>query len=270
MKICKTCGEENSGDSKYCCNCGGTLFETCGEVICSECGAANDVKFAHCTNCGSLLHTEGQLTDVTAELDYSYGGVSAVVSDESAQCPSCGAKINLNTVFCTNCGASVADVNSHRVVRRKICPHCGKPNKTDIPYCTYCYSSLADAKIDEMQVVHQTVTSGVLTVKKAFLNGMSGKNVICNACGTLNAPDEHFCVSCGSKLEIERQVRYCPNCGSENPIGSNFCHKCQWSFDGASSASGEKWICHKCGKPNDIESKFCINCGTRSHGKEKR
>ena len=73
MKVCKTCGEENTNDSLFCCNCGSAAFVFKEEVACPKCGAAitERAKGYMCENrtCSfSLWKTGGILKDAEKPL----------------------------------------------------------------------------------------------------------------------------------------------------------------------------------------------------------
>ncbi|HEY7848923.1 MAG TPA: adenylate/guanylate cyclase domain-containing protein, partial [Ktedonobacterales bacterium] len=53
--------------------------------------------------------------------------------------------------------------------------------------------------------------------------------MICPHCGTANAENARFCVSCGQPMP-----RVCPNCGAVNPPGARFCNQCGYPLDGQS------------------------------------
>ena len=275
MKICKNCGEINLNDSEYCCNCGKNSFVFSEEVTCPVCGAANDKSYTHCTNCGSALSnhdvlpaignvTPEEVSSVRAELQTVYEQSLNVHAKEQLVCPNCGSSVNINSIYCDKCGTPVYRLNDHRVVKRKICPHCGRPNLPTSPYCSYCFASLADSVSEDFQLIHESKQVGNAVVQQAYLQSQEGKSKICNNCGTLNKPDEDFCVNCGLKLVMEPIKLYCPNCGMENQPDSLFCTRCQWSFEGQSPDSvGDLWTCGQCNRLNDKDSQFCFHCGAK-------
>ena len=273
MKVCKNCGELNTNDSLFCCNCGQSNFILQDEVTCTSCGAVNDKSFVHCINCGNKLgegHSHQVQQDegyrpvpVDVRLEHSgvYDlGLSSIPS-EMAHCPHCGAVIPITAIFCPKCGISVANLHVGRIVERKVCPHCGKLNKLDANTCSYCFSGLAHADTEQLRVVHDAQNLGDLTVRQAYLEGLNGKQLICPNCSSLNEPKEVFCVNCGLRLEPEAAKKYCPNCGTENLADSAFCAKCRWSFEGEAPGKKEKWNCHFCNNLNDQDDKYCPNCG---------
>ncbi|MCM1043421.1 MAG: zinc ribbon domain-containing protein [Corallococcus sp.] len=272
MKICKNCGEINQSDAEYCCNCGKASFDLSDELTCPQCGASNGKGYTHCINCGAPLEenvgTDDADTlaavDLRNELQQSYADSQMEAAKEHTTCPNCGAEIGLNSIYCYKCGTPVSRLQEHRVVRRKVCPHCGTPNLPANPYCSYCFTELANARSDDYQLIHETKQLGKGVVKQAFLQNADGKLKICNGCGALNRLEEHFCVNCGLKLDMEVQVRYCVNCGAENDADAQFCTKCQWSFDGVSPDSVDGvWNCPNCHHINDKNSDFCTHCGEK-------
>lgn len=280
MKVCKNCGEINSNDSAFCCNCGKTSFVYQEEVVCPTCGTPNDVSFAHCINCGNPLNVQQDNisaddnlqaepiqeysavpVDANAEVPEYFGGT--VVKTETATCPSCGTMVPVNAIYCQKCGAEVYKLHEHRVVQRKVCPHCGRRNDINARYCSYCYASLTDAQVEDMQVVHETENIGEGFVKQAYLEDASGKKKMCPNCGAINELEDPFCVNCGLKLDVDEPKKYCPNCGAENVYDSTFCSKCCWSFDGTDPQSIDKWTCKTCNHVNDGQDNFCTHCGTK-------
>ena len=265
MKLCKNCGEINENDSLFCCNCGKSDFVFQEEVTCPHCGATNDKAFAHCTNCGKPLEKQSTQTATASPVAVNLRQEMSDLYDEAnasemSACPECGEMLPLTSIFCHKCGASIAKITMHKVVKRKVCPHCGQFNANDGIYCSYCFSSLADAESAQLQVVHDVKNLGDVVVKQTMLDDGGGKRKLCPNCGALNAPEETFCVSCGLKLEVDPQKKYCPNCSTENQGDASFCIRCNWSFDGL-APKGPTWECPHCKAQNDHDSAYCTNCG---------
>ena len=285
MKVCKNCGEINTNDCEYCVNCGKTAFVFHEEIPCPHCGASNDKSFVHCINCGNSLSVERRVEDVVdfaapsnasaqpeptpipvdlrEQMTDVYGGLTSAPPVETAQCTNCGALVPIHAIYCQKCGASVASLHEHRVVKRRICPHCGKPNNMESRFCMYCFCSLNNSDTQEMQVVHAPKNIGNDIVKMAYVEDEHGKKKICASCGALNSMDELFCVNCGFKLDPEEQKKYCPNCGAENSVEDTFCTRCQWSFNGDTPDSQSKWECPNCQNAIDDKYDFCLFCGAK-------
>ena len=271
MKVCKSCGEINSNDSEYCCNCGKNNFIYQEEIRCPNCGEINDKSFEHCIFCGGDLHPHSHgehgntpvqtavPVDLREEMTAAYGGPYT----ETARCPHCNAVVPVTAVFCAKCGTSVASLHEHRVVQRKVCPHCGRLNSLEAAFCSYCFCGLGDAATEDLQVTHESQNHGDMIIRQTYLEGLNGKKLICPNCNSVNPDDEVFCVNCGLKLEIEPVKKYCPNCGSENSSDSEFCSKCRWSFEGVNPDENVKWACPRCEHVNSDEDAFCSNCGQK-------
>jgi uncharacterized RDD family membrane protein YckC len=56
-------------------------------------------------------------------------------------------------------------------------------------------------------------------------------------------------------------VKYCPNCGTPNPVDSVFCHKCGARLP--ESAAPDKKICAGCGAQNALTAEYCYKCGLK-------
>ncbi len=278
MKICKSCGEINPNDTEYCAKCGQSDFAYSEDLKCPICGAANSTNNAFCTECGydftpvkPVLVTSSELARFGSNAAPRQEGnvleeALAEAEKETVECPNCHTQLQINSIFCYKCGASVASLNDHRNVKRKVCTVCGTPNLMESQFCSYCFSSLMDADIEDFQLVHETRQVGDKVYKQALLQNDEGKYKICNNCGTLNRADEMFCVKCGLKLDMEEQTRYCVKCGAENDSEAQYCTRCQWPFDGASLDNvGQVWSCSKCKHMNDANSAFCAHCGAPRH-----
>ena len=70
------------------------------------------------------------------------------------------------------------------------------------------------------------------------------------------------------RMEIQRikQIKVCPNCGSENPSDASFCNKCSTAlpdFPKPAPAAVTGRACPNCGNPVGESAMFCTRCGTR-------
>lgn len=62
--------------------------------------------------------------------------------------------------------------------------------------------------------------------------------------------------------EKAEESAHCPNCGNNNPEGTNFCQECGAKL--SASTSEEKRFCSNCGTEIAIGVQFCSNCGTKA------
>ncbi|MEG1706046.1 MAG: zinc ribbon domain-containing protein [Clostridia bacterium] len=293
MKVCKNCGEYNDKNAEFCVNCGYKEFAVEADIICPACKTVNGSRFSHCTNCGATLpnvvtlapsvqtvsntavsekvieSSSSQSDDkqsIKRAIEKLYENkIDEVADKETIKCPYCNTELQVNSVYCYKCGKPVYKQNEHKVVKRKICPHCGTPNLVDTPYCSYCFASLSEAETEDFQVDFiETVNDGKNIIRQAIMQSVGSPKVkVCNNCGSLNSLDEHFCVKCGLKLDIEIKHKYCFVCGKQNPLDAVFCEKCQYAFQGVTPDQAKGvWKC-SCGQINDKESVFCVKCGQK-------
>jgi membrane protease subunit (stomatin/prohibitin family) len=80
--------------------------------------------------------------------------------------------------------------------------------------------------------------------------------VLCPNCGTQNTLGTKFCGNCGSSLAPVAKIK-CPKCGAENPETQKFCGNC------GSSLKPQEIECPKCKTKNPSTNKFCSNCGKK-------
>lgn len=64
-----------------------------------------------------------------------------------------------------------------------------------------------------------------------------------------------------ARRETEEASRCCPNCGSYNPEGTNFCQECGSKLSAPVSAG--KRFCPNCGIEMAAGNHFCGSCGTK-------
>lgn len=79
-----------------------------------------------CSNCGAQMEEDIKFcTECGSKMESP--------ETEKLKCPSCSAKLPNGTKFCTECGAKV-DENPKEV----ICPKCSKKNPVNTKFCTDC------------------------------------------------------------------------------------------------------------------------------------
>lgn len=101
---CLQCGAEVQSSTAFCSSCGAPmpkvqLVNTEDMVRCEGCGAMNKKGVRFCTSCG-----EPTVHVVTLETAGESVTESAV---QDKVCPNCGAKVELDDVFCTGCGTKL-------------------------------------------------------------------------------------------------------------------------------------------------------------------
>lgn len=105
------------------------------------------------------------------------------------------------------------------------------PDEKEYLFDEKCVSTVVDSlekstgkSIIEEEPVSTTVVS---SSKKSTRKTIPKKEVkICPNCGSENPDDSNFCMECGMKLDISNDVNFCIHCGTEIVPGARFCMNC--------------------------------------------
>jgi predicted nucleic acid-binding Zn ribbon protein len=123
MAICPNCGNQTGEGAVFCDQCGTRLPQpeaaapvaapgpAGGTVICPACGAGNVPGEAFCDFCGSPLQAPEPVVEAVAQAEPVPAAIEAVAAPAVAgqpTCPVCGAAVQPDEAFCSNCGASLA------------------------------------------------------------------------------------------------------------------------------------------------------------------
>lgn len=100
-------------------------------------------------------------------------------------CPVCGAGLDSDSVFCTECGASVSSVGSSAVGggASRACANCNAPLDDDAVFCTECGTPV-------------TVPVATSPTEPIMPGGL-----VCPACRAPLDDDAVFCTTCGAKVD---------------------------------------------------------------------
>lgn len=66
-----------------------------------------------------------------------------------------------------------------------------------------------------------------------------------------------------ARREAEEEAHSCPNCGTFNPEGTNFCQGCGTRLAPPAQAPASKHFCPNCGAEVATGYRFCCSCGTK-------
>ncbi len=129
------------------------------------------------------------------------------------KCPSCGAPLDEDSVFCANCGAPVTPpVPAARPVDR-MCPACGAPLDEDSAFCANCGAPVtAPAPAEEPAGGKCPVCGSPVDEDSAFCANCGAPIAAAHAAPAPYAPGSRRCPSCGTLCDDE--TLFCPSCGT--------------------------------------------------------
>lgn len=189
-----------------------------------------------------------------------------------AICKECGARINKQAKFCSNCGCPVnakesGSVNNNVEENKEFCEFCGALitsgvrtwYKTDIYFCPQCGKHLNNGKDN----------------KKTFFYGSVDFDMsFCENCGKRINVWANHCVQCGADFDrmgdsmIEAykngNIAFCPDCGAMVNKDATFCVNCGHCLNlkGVYYTGREKSMyCEGCGGFLNKADNFCYHCG---------
>lgn len=102
VRRCEKCGAEVPKDASFCSSCGAMMpvvqtVSTEGMIKCLNCGEMVKKGMRFCTSCGKPLET----APVSDEADEEENVIQEKI------CPSCGAKLEEDSLFCSECGMKI-------------------------------------------------------------------------------------------------------------------------------------------------------------------
>lgn len=116
-----------------------------------------------------------QVAALQEEIEKAQAQIKAINSANT--CPSCGAKVDKNDLFCSECGAKIVRDKPNNTGKR-ICVSCGSPISPNALFCRECGAKQP-----------QQPNNGQPSVK------------ICSHCGAEMPPDSIFCAVCGNRID---------------------------------------------------------------------
>ena len=155
-------------------------------VICPDCGKeVKEAKF--CSNCGALLpeieevveaevveEPAGEVVDVSAEEETVEEEKFEVVK-KSKFCTNCGTEVDLDTVFCPQCGFKFAQEEKPQT---KFCQSCGKKINFNAEICPHCGVRVANVtRYEEKNVLLSAILSFLFPGLDHLYLGLNKKGV---------------------------------------------------------------------------------------------
>ena len=110
---CEKCGAEVPKSASFCSACGSAMrmenaFEREDRIKCPTCGESVKKDMRFCTFCGNPI---GAVLDPGKEVGAEKGkdkkSNSEIRNEMETVCPVCGAKMESESLFCTECGAKM-------------------------------------------------------------------------------------------------------------------------------------------------------------------
>lgn len=118
------------------------------KAVKSEIGDIVFKKFSQGLNIeADLLEACGKITALQQNIDAIHKKIAELKNIKL--CSTCGAELELNTVFCPKCGSKQAELEfiqqeSVEAVQKKLCPECTAEITGDSAFCTSCGKKLTE------------------------------------------------------------------------------------------------------------------------------
>ncbi|TCS81412.1 zinc-ribbon domain-containing protein [Pectinatus cerevisiiphilus] len=112
----------------------------------------------------------------------------------SKKCSKCGAILEDNSAFCTECGAQTEKTDSNEVnfqsnnkLNTRKCPNCGAALQDDDIFCTECGTKIQDKANTSDKINHSETNNNLIR---------------CPNCGAALQSNAVFCTACGTKIQV--------------------------------------------------------------------
>lgn len=100
-------------------------------------------------------------------------------------CSQCGAEVSNNSAFCSSCGAKVEITEKKPENENKVaCPHCGKMVAPEFAFCTFCGGTMSQNEKKEL----------------AEESNVEKQEKLCPQCNQPVGEGSMFCENCGYKI----------------------------------------------------------------------
>ncbi len=112
------------------------------------------------------------------------------------QCPGCGAMIDANAAFCSECGIRITFPQMNTPQKNRSCPRCRTPVEVGQVFCVQCGYRLTEIPQAQMDLEMEKQPEYNSSVPEM----QSVKEKVCPKCGTPVEENQMFCVECGENL----------------------------------------------------------------------
>ena len=163
MVICPDCGKDVT-DAKFCSNCGATLKLPVGEVVDDAPVAdvveeVNDVDFEEAVDDevgdDSVVDDAPveDVVDVKVKEKTTNDEIEPNIVKKSKYCSNCGKELELETVFCPQCGTRFGADEETEKPQTKFCQTCGEKININAEICPHCGVRVANIRSSEEKSV---------------------------------------------------------------------------------------------------------------------
>lgn len=143
-------------------------------------------------------------------------GTMPTVTGTNQTCSYCGAIMDADVLFCTECGTRLQETSAPEPAPQQtvpqqpsqsgqVCRNCGAVMGAGLRFCTECGTRLVQVEVEEVPSVQETnntnKTADTKTTVIAYKAPRTFQSRRCPACGHHDATGAAFCAKCGTLLQ---------------------------------------------------------------------
>lgn len=180
-------------------------------------------------------------------------------------CPTCGASVEPDVVFCPSCGTNLAAVRTQNqqpasAPATAFCPNCGAPLEAGSTFCMNC-----GTKIDNAAAPAATPAADAAAPEySAPQEAVPGESAVGETAGSAapteadSMPAEPVETDAIPSESVETDSVSSEPVTAEETISSDAA-----ASPAAGSVPDSGWFCTNCGAKNEPGTMFCYRCGTK-------